>query len=131
MVNILDLAVFGDDRGSLISLEENINVPFKIKRVYFIFDTNDGVSRGLHAHKDLEQVVICVKGSCRLVLDDGKSKESIILDSPNKGIYIDNSKWREMHDFSEDCILLVLASKVYDESDYIRHYKDFLKLVEK
>jgi len=131
MVNILDLAVFGDDRGSLISLEENINVPFKIKRVYFIFDTNDGVSRGLHAHKDLKQVVICVKGSCRLVLDDGKSKESIILDSPNKGIYIDNSKWREMHDFSEDCILLVLASKVYDESDYIRHYKDFLKLVEK
>ena len=131
MVNILDLAVFGDDRGSLISLEENINVPFKIKRVYFIFDTNDGVSRGLHAHKDLEQVVICVKGSCRLVLDDGKSKESIILDSPNKGIYIDNSKWREMHDFSEDCILLVLASKVYDESDYIRHYKDFLKMVEK
>ena len=115
----------------MISLEENINVPFKIKRVYFIFDTNDGVSRGLHAHKDLKQVVICVKGSCRLVLDDGKSKESIILDSPNKGIYIDNSKWREMHDFSEDCILLVLASKVYDESDYIRHYKDFLKLVEK
>lgn len=128
MINILNFDVFGDDRGALISLEENINVPFEIKRVYFIFNTNDGISRGFHAHKDLEQVALCVKGSCRLVLDNGKSRESIILDSPNKGIYIDNSKWREMHDFSEDCVLLVLASKVYDESDYIRDYKEFLRL---
>ena len=128
MKNVLNFDVFGDDRGALISLEENINVPFEIKRVYFIFNTNDGISRGFHAHKDLEQVALCVKGSCRLVLDNGKSRESIILDSPNKGIYIDNSKWREMHDFSEDCVLLVLASKVYDESDYIRDYKEFLRL---
>jgi dTDP-4-dehydrorhamnose 3,5-epimerase-like enzyme len=128
MINILNFDVFGDDRGALISLEENINVPFEIKRVYFIFNTNDGISRGFHAHKDLEQVALCVKGSCRLVLDNGKSRESIILDSPNKGIYIDNGKWREMHDFSEDCVLLVLASKVYDESDYIRDYKEFLRL---
>jgi len=128
MKNVLNFDVFGDDRGALISLEENINVPFEIKRVYFIFNTNDGISRGFHAHKDLEQVALCVKGSCRLVLDNGKSRESIILDSPNKGIYIDNSKWREMHDFSEDCVLLVLASKVYDESDYIRDYNEFLRL---
>lgn len=128
MKNVLNFDVFGDDRGALISLEENINVPFEIKRVYFIFNTNDGISRGFHAHKDLEQVALCVKGSCRLVLDNGKSRESIILDSPNKGVYIDNSKWREMHDFSEDCVLLVLASKVYDESDYIRDYNEFLRL---
>ena len=128
MKNVLNFDVFGDDRGALISLEENINVPFEIKRVYFIFNTNDGISRGFHAHKDLEQVALCVKGSCRLVLDNGKSRESIILDSPNKGIYIDNSKWREMHDFSEDCVLLVLASKVYNESDYIRDYNEFLRL---
>jgi len=128
MKNVLNFDVFGDDRGALISLEENINVPFEIKRVYFIFNTNDGISRGFHAHKDLEQVALCVKGSCRLVLDNGKSRESIILDSPNKGVYIDNSKWREMHDFSEDCVLLVLASKVYNESDYIRDYNEFLRL---
>ena len=128
MINVLNFDVFGDDRGALISLEENINVPFEIKRVYFVFNTSEGIPRGFHAHKDLEQVALCVKGSCRLVLDNGNSRESIILDSPNKGIYIDNSKWREMHDFSEDCVLLVLASKVYDESDYIRDYKEFLRL---
>ncbi|WP_114634236.1 sugar 3,4-ketoisomerase [Vibrio splendidus] len=126
MIKTFRFNVLGDERGSLVSLEEFGNIPFEIRRVYYIFDTKSQISRGFHAHKNLEQVAICVKGSCRIILDDGQSRESVVLDSPSKGLYIDNSKWREMHDFSQDCVLLVLASNAYDESDYIRDYDDFL-----
>ncbi|KIE19464.1 dTDP-6-deoxy-3,4-keto-hexulose isomerase [Vibrio sinaloensis] len=126
LVKTLKFDVLGDDRGSLISLEENKNIPFDIKRIYYIFGTKKNVSRGFHAHKNLQQVVICVKGSCRFVLDDGQRRESIVMDSPNIGLFIDNHKWREMHDFSEDCVLMVLASNYYDEMDYIRDYDEFI-----
>ncbi|EAQ53103.1 MULTISPECIES: FdtA/QdtA family cupin domain-containing protein [Vibrio] len=129
MIKTFKFNVLGDDRGSLVSLEELGNIPFEIKRVYYIFDTKSQISRGFHAHKKLEQMAICVKGSCRIVLDDGQSRESVVLDSPEQGLYIDNNKWREMHDFSKDCVLLVLASNIYDESDYIRDYEEFLRLV--
>ncbi|WP_353937858.1 FdtA/QdtA family cupin domain-containing protein [uncultured Psychrobacter sp.] len=119
----------GDERGSLVALEAEITFPFDIKRVYYIFDTKSGVVRGLHAHKDLSQVMVCLKGSCRVMLDNGLLKEQVVLDSPNKGLLIDSMMWREMHDFSEDCVLLVLANEHYDESDYIRDYNDFLKQV--
>jgi dTDP-4-dehydrorhamnose 3,5-epimerase-like enzyme len=127
LMHTIDLTVFGDEDGKLISLEQYKNIPFDIKRVYYIFDTGVNVSRGFHAHNNLKQVAICVKGSCRFVLDDGTYKESIILDSPQIGLYIDNNKWREMHDFSEDCVLMVLASELYDESDYIRDYATFIE----
>ena len=117
----------GDDRGSLVALESNKNIPFEIKRVYYIFDTKSGVVRGLHAHKDLSQVMVCLKGSCRIVLDNGCTKEQVVLDSPDKGLLIDSMMWREMHDFSADCVLLVLASEHYDEADYIRDYDEFKK----
>lgn len=129
MIKTFKFNVLGDDRGSLVSLEELGNIPFEIKRVYYIFDTKSQISRGFHAHKKLEQMAICVKGSCRIVLDDGQSRESVVLDSPEQGLYINNNKWREMHDFSKDCVLLVLASNIYDESDYIRDYEEFLRLV--
>ena len=119
----------GDERGSLVAIEAEITVPFDIKRVYYIFDTKSGVVRGLHAHKALSQVMVCLKGSCRVMLDNGLLKEQVVLDSPNKGLLIDSMMWREMHDFSEDCVLLVLANEHYDESDYIRGYDDFLKQV--
>ena len=119
----------GDERGSLVALEAEITVPFDIKRVYYIFDTKSGVVRGLHAHKALSQVMVCLKGSCRVMLDNGLLKEQVVLDSPNKGLLIDSMMWREMHDFSEDCVLLVLANEHYDESDYIRDYNNFLKQV--
>ncbi|PSV46790.1 sugar 3,4-ketoisomerase [Photobacterium indicum] len=125
LIKLIKLNPLGDDRGSLISLEEGINIPFEIKRVYYIFDTKSGVSRGYHAHKNLEQVVVCVKGSCRFILDDGDSKEEVTLNRPDVGLYIDNMTWREMHEFSEDCVLVVLASNIYDESDYIRDYQEF------
>ncbi len=119
----------GDDRGLLVAMESIDKVPFEIKRVYFIFDTLKDVSRGFHAHKQLEQIAVCVSGKCRMTLDDGKKREDVWLDSPNKSIFIDKYIWHEMHDFSEGCVLLVLASEHYNESDYIRSYDDFMSSV--
>jgi dTDP-4-dehydrorhamnose 3,5-epimerase-like enzyme len=124
---LFDLKVLGDERGSLIALEENQNIPFTIKRVYYIYDTKDNVRRGYHAHRNLKQVAICVKGSCNFLLDDGKKKEHITLDAPNKALFIEGIVWREMYDFSKDCVLMVLADAHYNESDYIRDYDKFLK----
>lgn len=123
----VDLRVIGDQRGSLIVLEQGCNIPFNVKRAYYIFDTKSGVSRGFHAHKRLQQVAVCVAGKCRIVLDDGKTREDFWLDSPTKGLLIRNMMWREMHDFSEDCVLVVFASELYDEADYIRDYDKFVK----
>lgn len=119
----------GDDRGQLVALEEKNDIPFKIKRVYYIYDTKEGVRRGFHAHKSLEQILICVSGSCKIHLDDGKETAEVELSSPNDGLYISNAVWREMYDFSPDAVLLVLASELYDERDYIRNYDDFIKYV--
>lgn len=119
----------GDERGQLVAIEEFKDIPFQVKRVYYIYDTADGVRRGFHAHKELEQILICVHGSCKILLDNGTEKEVVLLDKPHEGLYISNDMWREMYDFSEGAVLLVLASRVYDESDYIRNYDEFLKFV--
>ena len=129
LCKLIDFDIRGDDRGSLIAIEQGYNAPFEIKRVYYIFDTKEGVGRGFHAHRDLKQIAICVKGSCRFVVDDGKQKEELWLDSPTQGLLIEGLLWREMYDFSPDCVLLVLASEHYDENDYIRDYDKFLKEV--
>lgn len=121
----------GDDRGSLVALEAGINIPFEIKRVYYIFGTQQGVVRGFHAHRNLKQVAVCVTGKCRMILDDGNTREEVWLESPIQGLIIDELIWREMYDFSEDCVLLVLASEHYDESDYVRDYDEFLQQVGK
>ena len=120
----------GDERGDLVALEQMRNIPFEIKRVYYIYRTAEGVVRGKHAHKSLQQVLLCVHGSCRLKLDNGYEQETILLDQPNEGIYIANDMWREMYDFSPDAVLIVIASELYDESDYIRDYDAFLKYVQ-
>lgn len=119
----------GDERGSLVALEANKSVPFDIKRVYCIFGTKEGVSRGFHAHRNLKQVAVCVTGSCRFTLDNGKLREEVVLNDSTKGLLIQNLTWREIHDFSPDCVLMVLASEYYNESDYIRDYDDFLGVV--
>ena len=121
----------GDERGILIALEEHKNIPFEIRRCYYMYNTQPGVRRGYHAHKSLEQILVCVRGSCKILLDDGMSKETVLLDRPNKGLYISHNMWREMFDFSEDAVLMVLASQLYDESDYIRSYDEFLQYVQK
>jgi len=126
---VLDFKTLGDDRGSLIALEENYNTPFAIKRVYYIFDTKKDVRRGYHAHLDLKQLAICVKGSCKFLLDDGEKKDIVELNTPNQGLLIEGLLWREMFDFSEDCVLMVLADEHYNEDDYIRDYDSFLSAV--
>ena len=118
----------GDNRGMLISLEEYNDIPFEIKRVYYMYDTKEGVHRGFHAHKFLEQILICIHGIFKVLLDNGKEKKIISLEKPYEGLYVPNNMWREMYDFSEDAVLMVLASEVYKEEDYIRDYNEFLKM---
>lgn len=127
---MIDFIIHGDERGSLIAIENNKNIPFEVKRVYYIFDTKENVRRGFHAHKNLKQVLICVKGSCKIHLDNGKGETSeVILDKPDQGLMIQSNLWREMYDFSSDAVLLVLASEYYIESDYIRDYEAFRQYV--
>lgn len=120
----------GDDRGQLVALEEGKDIPFEIRRVYYMYDTKDGVRRGFHAHKNLEQILICIHGSCKILLDNGTEKKVVPLEKPYEGLYVTNDMWREMFDFSPDAVLMVLASELYDESDYIRDYDEFIKFVE-
>lgn len=124
LIKLIDLPSLGDQRGGLVAIESNQSIPFEIKRLYYIFNTTNQ-SRGFHAHIDLKQVAVCVKGSCRFILDNGHVREEVTLNSPTQGLYIEALTWREMHDFSEDCVLLVLASEHYDENDYIRTYTEF------
>ncbi len=119
----------GDERGQLIAIEAMKHIPFPVKRVYYIYDTLPGVRRGFHAHRNLEQILICVSGSCMIHLDNGFETQEVRLDSPAEGLYIANDMWREMYDFSSDAVLLVLASEIYDEADYIRDYDTFMDMV--
>ena len=121
----------GDERGMLVALEELSDIPFRIKRVYYMYDTGAGVVRGQHAHKSLEQILICIHGSCKILLDNGREKEVVSLEKPYEGLYIAKDMWREMYDFSSDAVLMVLASDIYREEDYIRDYDTFLRLVQK
>lgn len=128
-IKIIDFERHGDDRGQLVALEELKNVPFDIKRVYYMYTTSPSAVRGKHAHKQLEQILICVHGRCKVRLDNGTSVEEVLLDRPYEGLYISNDVWREMYDFSDDAVLMVLASELYDESDYIRDYDEFIEYV--
>ena len=123
---------FTDGRGDLVPLElgRERDIPFDVKRCYFISNpTNDGI-RGRHAHRNLEQVVVCLNGSFTLTLDDGKgAKEDILLDRDDFGIHIKDLVWRELKGFSKNCVVLVFADNHYDEDDYIRNYDSFLKVV--
>ena len=129
LVKTVDLKRLGDERGSLVAIEGNDTISFPINRVYYIYGTDSDVARGFHAHKALQQIAVCVAGTCTMLLDDGKRKEEVIVGSPEQGVLIEPMVWHEMHSFSEDCVLLVLASEHYDESDYIRDYDDFLRQV--
>lgn len=121
----------GDDRGMLVAMEPYGDIPFEIKRVYYMYQTKKGVRRGFHAHKSLQQILICIHGSCKVLLDNGTEKKTVSLERPYEGVYVANNMWREMYDFSEDAVLLVLASEMYQEEDYIRDYKEFLAWVKK
>jgi len=122
----IELPVYGGGDGFLVALEEASGVvPFHIKRIYYIFGVQKTLRRGFHAHKELKQLLICVSGECDVMLDDGMSQETIHIDSPSKGILIEQPLWREMFNFSEDCVLIVLASEHYEPDDYIWDYREF------
>ncbi len=117
----------GDERGMLVALEEFTDTPFAIKRVYFMYGTKEKIRRGFHAHRSLKQILICVHGSCKILLDDGYEKKVVPLETPCEGLYVPNYMWHEMYDFSNDAVLMVVASEVYNEEDYIRDYEEFLR----
>ena len=122
---IIDLKVHSDGRGNLSAVESNIDAPFEIKRVYYMYGIPGGQARGAHAHKQLEQLVIAVAGSFEIVLDDGKSVMTTVLDCPTRALFIPRMNWRTLQNFSKDAVCLVLASNLYDESDYYRSYEEF------
>ena len=124
-----EFKVLGDHRGQLVALEANRQIPFDVKRVFYIYGTQEGVPRGNHSHYKTKQFLVAVNGSCKVTLDNGKEKETFDLNKPNLGLFQDALIWGTMHDFSSDCVLVVLASEHYDESDYIRDYDKFLKEV--
>lgn len=125
----MNFKIHGDYQGKLVALEGGDDLPFEIKRVYYIWDTAHNVIRGKHAHRKLEQVIICSAGSCDFILDDGKERAMVRLDNPAQGLYIKHNIWREFTNFSKDCVVMVLASEHYDESDYIRNYEEFLRSI--
>lgn len=125
---IITIEENGDERGLLAVLEESKNIPFPIKRVFYIYATLPEIRRGFHAHYHTRQALVCVAGKCKIFLDNVKRKENIILDSPSKVLLLEPEDWHEMYDFSTDCVLLVLASHKYDPTDYIRDYEKFLQV---
>ena len=125
---LIPLAVRGDARGSLVAIENHHDIPFAIARVYYVYATKPGVTRGLHAHRALHQMAVAVSGSCTMLLDDGAQRMTVRLDDPAVGLTLPPMVWHEMSDFSADCVLMVLADAAYDESDYIRDYGEFLAL---
>ena len=131
LIEWIELPNLGDHRGSLVVAEANRNVPFSIQRLYYIFGAQPDVPRGFHAHKELQQIAFCIQGSCKMLMNNGKEKQEVLIGQSNKGLFIPPMVWHEMHGFSEDCILLVLASDHYDESDYIRNYDQFLEEADK
>lgn len=125
MNDLSPINIIADDRGKLIALEGGKEVPFAIARVYFLYDIK--AARGFHAHRTLEQLAVCLRGSCRIILEDNSGRREHHLHAPTQGLHITAMVWREIRDFSPDCLLMVLASAGYDESDYIRDYDAFKK----
>jgi hypothetical protein len=116
------------DKGNITAINSFVEIPFNINRIYYLYDVPGGESRGGHAHKELQQVIIAASGSFDLIVDDGKNKKTFTLNRPYNGILMPKGLWRELDNFSSGSICLVLASLKYDEDDYIRNYEDFLKL---
>jgi len=131
MINTLDkFNILGDERGQLVALEVDKEIPFDIKRVFYIYGTKPNTPRGNHSHYKTKQYLVAVKGSCKVTLDNGTTKKTFDLNEPNLGLFQDALVWGSMHDFSEDCVLVVLANVNYDASDYITDYKIFQKVVD-
>lgn len=116
-----------DRKGNLTVVENGVTLPFDVKRVYYLYDVPGGESRGSHAHRELEQLIVAASGSFKVILDDGKSKRSFFLNRPYQGVYVKPGLWRDLEDFSSGAVCMVLASELYDAADYIRDYQEFLE----
>ena len=129
-VKMLDFKQHGDERGHLVVVEGNTDIPFEIKRVFYIYGSDKDVIRGQHANRKSEFVLINVAGKSKVKVKDGEGNEAIYcLNRPHTGVYLPTMVWKEMYDFSEDSVLLVLASEHYDNSEYIRDYNEFCKII--
>ncbi|EAI3719874.1 WxcM-like domain-containing protein [Campylobacter coli] len=127
---LINLKYFDDKNSTLIAIEKQVNCPFEIKRIFYIFDVPKNTIRGEHANLNSEFFFIGLKGECKIKIDNGKEQKNFILNNPKQGLYIDKMLWKQMYDFSKDCILLVLSNTLYDANEYIRDYNEFLKAVD-
>ena len=129
MYKLLNFKDLGDERGKLVVVEGEKDIPFEIKRVFYIYGSDSTVVRGQHANLNSEFVLINVAGTSKVKITDGKNEEIVVLDKPMKGVYLPKMVWKEMYDFSSDSVLLVLANTHYDGKEYIRNYDDYLKMI--
>ncbi|MFV0581715.1 MAG: sugar 3,4-ketoisomerase [Parabacteroides gordonii] len=125
---VIELDKHHHEKGNITVVENGITVPFDVKRTYYLYDIPGGESRGGHAHKELYQLMVAASGSFNVTLDDGNVKRTFMLNRPYQALLVVPGIWRELDDFSSGSVCLVLASHIYDESDYIRDYAEFLKL---
>ncbi len=126
---IIKLKKHSDRRGGLIAIEGGIDLPFEIRRIYYLFDNEHCETRGQHAHRSLKQLIICVHGNCSLKLETTDGVTHFKLNSPDEGLLVEQMTWREIYEVSKDCVVLVLASEHYDEADYIRDYQEFIQAI--
>lgn len=127
-VVIINIPKIENPEGNIAVIENDV-IPFDVKRVYYLYDIPSSAVRGGHAHKSLQQILIAISGSFDVVLKDGKSVKTVLLNKPDKGLLINNNTWRELQNFSSGAVCLVIASDVFDEADYIRDYDEFLELI--
>lgn len=126
---LLNFNQLGDERGHLVVVEGLKDIPFEIKRVFYIYGSKENTVRGSHANIDSKFVLINLVGSCKIKLNDGKNEEVINLDRPHKGIYLDKMVWKDMYDFSKNSVLLVISDNNYDPKEYIRSFEEFKKII--
>ena len=127
-IKLISLKTFIDSEGSLVSIESGLSIPFKIKRVFYVFEVHDQKDRGEHSHHKTEQVLICLNGEVKVLCDDGKNRKEWVLDKPNQALYIPNLIWDEQTYLTSYSVLLILANTNYDPSDYIEDYEEFKRL---
>lgn len=127
MYSLLDFKIHGDERGSLVAIESGINIPFKVKRLFYIYGTTGNTVRGLHANRNSTMIFIPVSGSCKLKISDGVSEKHFNLNNRGQGILLEKMTWKEIYDFSKDSILLVISDSYYNKDEYINDFEQFVK----
>ena len=129
-VQMIEFPQKGDSRGHLVIIESLKDIPFEIKRIFYIYGSDDAVVRGQHANRKSEFVLVNVAGTCKVKVKDGRGNEAVFsLNRPHTGIYLPKMTWKDMYDFSEDSVLLCLSSEYYDAKEYIRNYDEFVSII--